>query len=114
MKRLMTKMTANSNPSTALNTSCSVHPKQISVAVEGFSASLRTVTKEARSKCKLIGFASSKKIERSVLVTGTKAYKIAAKLIIDAGLAEQKSKQANNKTQSKKKPADQSLELKPE
>lgn len=56
-------MTANSNPSTALNTSCSVHPKQISVGVEGFSASLRTVTKEARSKCKLIGFASSKKIE---------------------------------------------------
>ena len=185
MKRLMTKMTANSNPSTALNNSASLHPNQTSVAVElgldlanlssaaavvdaiesklgkvaeeecarwftisvlrhlrkakwtepscsdldeakqknlakdclaveGFSSSLRTVTKDARSKFRIIGFASSKKIERGVLSTGTKAYKITAKLIIEAGLAERKSKQASNKTESKKKAADQSLELEPE
>ena len=174
MKRLMTKMTANSNPSTALNNSASLHPNQITVAVElgldlanlssaaavvdaiesklgkvaeeecarwftisvlrhlrkakwtepscsdldeakqknlakdclaveGFSSSLRTVTKDARSKFRIIGFASSKKIERGVLSTGTKAYKITAKLINEAGLAERKSKQASNKTESKKK-----------
>jgi hypothetical protein len=185
MKRLMTKMTANSNPSTALNNAASLHPNQISVAVElgldlanlssaaavvdaiesklgkvaeeecarwftisvlrhlrkakwtepscsdldeakqknlakdclaveGFSSSLRTVTKDARSKFRIIGFASSKKIERGVLSTGTKAYKITAKLINEAGLAERKSKQASNKTESKKKAADQSLELEPE
>ena len=185
MKRLMTKMTANSNPSIALNNSASLHPNQITVAaelgldlanlssaaavvdaiesklgkvaeeecarwftisvlrhlrkakwtepscsdldeakqknlakdclaVEGFSSSLRTVTKDARSKFRIIGFASSKKIERGVLSTGTKAYKITAKLINEAGLAERKSKQASNKTESKKKAADQSLELEPE
>ena len=178
-------MTANSNPSTALNNSASLHPNQISVAVElgldlanlssaaavvdaiesklgkvaeeecarwftisvlrhlrkakwtepscsdldeakqknlakdclaveGFSSSLRTVTKDARSKFRIIGFAGSKKIERGVLSTGTKAYKITAKLINEAGLAERKSKQASNKTESKKKAADQSLELAPE
>ena len=181
----MTKMTANSNPSTALKNSASLHPNQTSVAVElgldlanlssaaavvdaiesklgklaeeecarwftisvlrhlckakwteppgsdldeakqknlakdclaveGFSSSLRTVTKDARSKFRIIGFASSKKIERGVLSTGTKAYKITAKLINEAGLAERKSKQAGNKTESKKKAADQSLELEPE
>jgi hypothetical protein len=181
----MTKMTANSNPSTALNNAASLHPNQISVAVElgldlanlssaaavvdaidsklgkvaeeecarwftisvlkhlrkakwtepscsdldeakqknlakdclaveGFSSSLRTVTKDARSKFRIIGFAGSKKIERGVLSTGTKAYKITAKLINEAGLAERKSKQASNKTESKKKAADQSLELEPE
>jgi hypothetical protein len=181
----MTKMTANSNPGTALNNSASLHPNQTSVAVElgldlanlssaaavvdaiesklgkvaeeerarwftisvlrhlrkakwtepsgsdldeakqknlakdclaveGFSSSLRTVTKDARSKFRIIGFAGSKKIERGVLSTGTKAYKITAKLINEAGLAERKSKQASNKTQSKKKPAVQSLELEPE
>jgi len=178
-------MTANSNPSTALNNAASLHPNQISVAVElgldlanlssaaavvdaiesklgkvaeeecarwftisvlrhlrkakwaepscsdldeakqknlakdclaveGFSSSLRTVTKDARSKFRIIGFASIKKIERGVLSTGTKAYKITAKLINEAGLAERKSKQASNKTESKKKAADQSLELAPE
>jgi hypothetical protein len=181
----MTKMTANSNPSIALNNSASLHPNQITVAaelgldlanlssaaavvdaiesklgklaeeecarwftisvlrhlckakwteppgsdldeakqknlakdclaVEGFSSSLRIVTKDARSKFRIIGFASSKKIERGVLSTGTKAYKITAKLINEAGLAERKSKQASNKTESKKKAADQSLELEPE
>ena len=178
-------MTANSNPSIALNNSASLHPNQITVAaelgldlanlssaaavvdaiesklgklaeeecarwftisvlrhlckakwteppgsdldeakqknlakdclaVEGFSSSLRTVTKDARSKFRIIGFASIKKIERGVLSTGTKAYKITAKLINEAGLAERKSKQASNKTESKKKAADQSLELAPE
>ena len=34
MKRLMTKMTANSNPSIALNNSASLHPNQITVAAE--------------------------------------------------------------------------------
>jgi hypothetical protein len=185
MKRLMTKMTANSNPSAALNNSANLHPNQTSVAVElgldfanlssaaavvdaiesklgkvaeeecarwfaisvlrhlrkakwtepscsdldeakqknlakdclaveGFSSSLRAATKDARSKFRIIGFASSKKIERGVLSTGTKAYKITAKLINKAGLAERKSKQASNKTESKKKAADQSLELEPE
>ena len=178
-------MTANSNPSIALNNSASLHPNQITVAaelgldlanlssaaavvdaiesklgklaedecarwftisvlrhlckakwteppgsdldeakqknlakdclaVEGFSSSLRAATKDARSKFRIIGFASSKKIERGVLSTGTKAYKITAKLINEAGLAERKSKQASNKTESKKKAADQSLELEPE
>jgi hypothetical protein len=185
MERLMTKMTANSNPSTALKNSASLHPNQTSVAVElgldfanlssaaavvdaiesklgkvaeeecarwfaisvlrhlrkakwtepscsdldeakqknlakdclaveGFSSSLRAATKDARSKFRIIGFASIKKIERGVLSTGTKAYKITAKLINEAGLAERKSKQASNKTESKKKAADQSLELEPE
>jgi len=186
MKKLMTKMTANSNPSTALkDSSASLHPNQTSVAVElgldlanlssaaavvdaiesklgkvaelecawwftisvlrhlckanwaepsgsdldeakqknlakdclavkGFSSSLRIVTKDARNKFRIISFASSKKIERGVLATGTKAYKIAAKLIIEAGLAERKSKQSSNKIQSKKKAADQSLESEPE
>ena len=186
MKKLMTKMTANSNPSTALkDSSASLHPNQTSVAVElgldlanlssaaavvdaiesklgkvaelecawwftisvlrhlckanwaepsgsdldeakqknlakdclaveGFSSSLRTVTKDARSKFRIIDFASSKKIEKGVLSNGTKAYKITAKLIIEVGLVERKSKQASNKNRSKKKPADQSLELEPE
>ena len=178
-------MTANSNPSIALNNSASLHPNQITVAAElgldlanlssaaavvdaiesklgklaeeecarwftisvlrhlckakwteppgsdldeakqknlakdclavkGFSSSLRIVTKDARNKFRIISFASSKKIERGVLATGTKAYKIAAKLIIEAGLAERKSKQSSNKIQSKKKAADQSLESEPE
>ena len=83
------------------------------LAVDGFSSSLRAVTKDARTKFRIIGFARSKEIERDVLATSTKAYKITAKLIIKAGLAERKSKQASNKIQSKKKAADQSLELEP-
>lgn len=185
MKRLMTNMTANSNPSTAINTSASLHPNQISVAaelgldvaklnsaaavvaaiesklgkmaeeecarwfaisvlrhlrkakwtelsgsdlddakqknlgkdclaVEGFSSSLRTVTKDARSKFRIIGFASSKKINRGVLATGTKAYKIAANILTEAGLVALQTKPASNKTTSKKKAVDQPLELKPE
>ena len=185
MKMSMTKMTDNSNSDAALKTSVSLHPNQISVAVElglnvaklssaaavvdaiesklgkvadqecarwftisvlrhlrkakwaepsgsdlddakqkqlakdclaveGFSSSLRTVTKDARSKFRIIGFASSKKIDRGVLATGTKAYKIASKLIIETGLAAQKTQAASNKTQSKKKATDQPLGLEPE
>ncbi len=73
------------------------------LAVEGFSSSLRTVTKDARSKFRLVNFASSKKIERGVLATGTKAYKIAAHVIVEAGLVEQKEKKASNKTKSEPK-----------
>lgn len=73
------------------------------VAVEGFSSSLRTITKDARSKFRIVGFASSKKIERGVLATGTKAYKIAAKLIVEAGLDGAQTKQANSKPAPAKK-----------
>lgn len=73
------------------------------LAVDGFSASLRTVTKDSRSKFRIVGFASSKKIERGVLATGTKAYKIAAATIGEAGLVEQQAGQASNKAESKEK-----------
>lgn len=88
------------------------------LAIEGFSTSLHTVTKDARSKFRIIGFASSKKIERGVLATGTKAYKIAATVIIKAGiikagiiaagtiepgLVEPQAEQASNKAAPKKK-----------
>ena len=83
------------------------------MAVEGFSSSLRIITTDAINKFRIVTFASSKKIERGVLSTSIKAYKITAKLIIEALLAERESKQAHNKTQSKKKAADQALELEP-
>lgn len=73
------------------------------LAVEGFSTSLHTVTKDARSKFRIVGFASSKKIERGVLATGTKAYKIAAYIIIEAGLVEQHAEPKSSKAASKKK-----------
>lgn len=79
-----------------------------SLAVEGFSASLRTVTKDARSKFRLVSFASSKKIERGVLATGTKAYKIAAYVIVEAGLDEQRAKPASKES----KPESRRPELK--
>ncbi|PCI78501.1 MAG: hypothetical protein COB20_06590 [SAR86 cluster bacterium] len=81
------------------------------LAVEGFSSSLRTVTKDARSKFRIVGFASSKKIERGVLATGTKAYKIAAKQIREAGLVERQAQQTGNKTASRKKAESQPPEL---
>jgi len=87
------------------------------LAVDGFSASLRTVIKDSRSKFRIVGFASSKKIERGVLATGTKAYKIAVNTIVAAGLAARKTKPASYKTTTKKKadPQPQSKsELKPE
>jgi len=84
------------------------------LAVEGFSSSLRTVTKDARSKFRIIGFASSKKIERGVLATGTKAYKIAANTIFETGLVARQTKPASSKTTLKREAADQQLELKPE
>ena len=73
------------------------------LAVDGFSASLRTVIKDSRSKFRIVGFASSKKIERGVLATGTKAYKIAVNTIVAAGLAARKTKPASYKTTTKKK-----------
>lgn len=90
------------------------------LAIDGFSTSLHTVTKDARSKFRIIGFASSKKIERGVLATGTKAYKIAATVIVKAGmieagttqtrlvqpLAEQASNKAEPKKQLKTIPAE--------
>jgi len=82
------------------------------LAVEGFSASLRTVTKDARSKFRIVSFASSKKIERGVLATGTKAYKIAAAIIIEAGLSDRQGEQANNKASLKEKTESQRSELK--
>jgi len=84
------------------------------LAVEGFSSSLRTVTKDARSKFRIVGFASSKKIERGVLATGTKAYKIAANLLREMELVEEQAKRASNKTPPKKKAQDRPPELKEE
>ena len=83
------------------------------LAVDGFSASLRTVIKDSRSKFRIVGFASSKKIERGVLATGTKAYKIAVNTIVAAGLAARKTKPASYKTTTKKK-VDPQPQLKPE
>lgn len=81
------------------------------LAVEGFSASLRIVTKDARSKYRIVGFASSKKIERGVLATGTKGYKIAATIIVEAGLVERQAEQANKKAAFKKKTESREPEL---
>lgn len=67
------------------------------LAVEGFSTSLATVTKDARSQYRMVGFASSKKIERGVLATGTKAYKIASQVIIEAGLVGEQAERAAKK-----------------
>ena len=83
------------------------------LAVDGFSASLRTVIKDSRSKFRIVGFASSKKIERGVLATGTKAYKIAVNTIVVAGLAARKTKPVSYKTTTKKK-VDPQPQLKPE
>ncbi|MEX0963554.1 MAG: hypothetical protein WDZ52_05870 [Pseudohongiellaceae bacterium] len=55
------------------------------LAVTGFATSLQTVTKDNRSKFRIVGFASSKNIERGKLATGTKAYKIAASVLAEAG-----------------------------
>lgn len=78
------------------------------LAIEGFSVSLRTVTKDARSKFRMVGFASTKKLERGVLARSTKAYKIASYVILEAGLVEQ---QAEKKTTAKKKKKSQRPEL---
>ena len=83
------------------------------LAVDGFSASLRTVIKDSRSKFRIVGFASSKKIESGVLATGAKAYKIAVNTIVAAGLAARKTKPASYKTTTKKK-VDPQPQLKPE
>ena len=72
------------------------------LAVERFSSSLCRVTKDARSKFRIIGFASSKKTERGLLAAGTKAYKIAANLIVEAGLVARQTEQASNKARQRR------------
>ena len=72
------------------------------LAVERFSSSLRRVTKDARSKFRIIGFASSKKTESGLLAAGTKAYKIAANLIVEAGLVARQTEQASNKARQRR------------
>lgn len=62
------------------------------LGTQGFATSLRTVTKDCRSRFRIVGFASSKNIDRGVLATGTKAYRIAAEVLgrrgfIEAGAA---------------------------
>lgn len=52
---------------------------------QGFATSLRTVTKDCRSRFRIVGFASSKNIDRGVLATGTKAYRIAAEVLAKGG-----------------------------
>ena len=56
------------------------------LAVKGFATSLRTVTKDTRSRFRLVGFASAKNIDRGMLSTGTKAYKIAASIVLQSDL----------------------------
>lgn len=84
------------------------------LAVEGFSTSLRTVTKDARSKFRIVGFASAKKVERGVLATGTKAYKIAANVMLETGLVKGQAEKSRKKTTSKRKVASPRPELKPD
>jgi len=79
------------------------------LAVKGFSTSLRTVTKDVRSKYRIVGFSSSKKVERVILATGTKAYKIAAAVIADAGLLNARQQTAEQeKPPSKSEDAERS------
>ncbi|GJM14246.1 MAG: hypothetical protein DHS20C12_26490 [Pseudohongiella sp.] len=82
------------------------------LSVEGFASSLRTVTKDARSKYRIIGFASSKNTDRVVLATGTKAFKIAAQVVSEAGLVEEQTKRSTAKTPTAKqsKPVAESVE----
>jgi len=61
------------------------------LAVTGFAASLKSVTKDHRSRFRIVGFASSKNIERGVLAKGTKAFKIASSVLSEAGLASQRA-----------------------
>lgn len=56
------------------------------LAVTGFAASLKTITKDHRSRFRIVGFASSKNIERGILAKGTKAFKIANSVLSEAGL----------------------------
>ena len=71
------------------------------LAIAGFATSLRTVTKDDRSKYRIVGFASSKNVDRGLLATGTKAYKIASDVVLDSGLlaqAEERAKSAKDST----------------
>ncbi len=66
------------------------------LAVPGFATSLKTVCKDNRTKYRLVGFASSKNLDRGVLSTATKAYKIAVQVLAEAGLVEER-KSGNSK-----------------
>jgi len=71
------------------------------LAIAGFATSLRTVTKDDRSKYRIVGFASSKNVDRGLLATGTKACKIASDVVLDSGLlaqAEERAKSAKDST----------------
>lgn len=76
------------------------------VAIDGFMSSLRTVTKDDRSKFRLVSFGSSKNVERGRLATGTKAYKIAVYVLNEAELVELSADkpQKVKSTKSKVKP----------
>lgn len=74
------------------------------IAVKGFTTSLGTVTKDNRSKFRLVGFASSKNIERGMLATGTKAYKIVSAVILEAGVLDELAEVAVKPPKSKSKP----------
>ena len=66
------------------------------LAIAGFATSLRTVTKDDRSKYRIVGFASSKNVDRGLLATGTKAYKIASDVVLDSGLLAQDEERAKS------------------
>lgn len=72
------------------------------LAVTGFAASLKTVTKDHRSRFRFVGFASSKNLERGVLAKGTKAFKIASAVLSEAGLASQQAAPPQEKKQEQK------------
>lgn len=71
------------------------------LAVAGFAASLKTVTKDHRSRFRIVGFAASKNLERGVLANATKAYKIASAVIKEAGLHRQQEQPPAPKTAAK-------------
>ncbi len=73
------------------------------LAIKGFATSLGTVTKDSRSKYRFVGFASSKNIERGMLATGTKAYKIAVSVVCESGLVEGQVEAANKQSKSEPK-----------
>jgi hypothetical protein len=66
------------------------------LAIKGFATSLRTVTKDNRSKYRIVGFANSKNVGRGLLATGTKAYKIACNVLLDSGLLAQHEERAKS------------------
>jgi len=66
------------------------------LAVEGFSTSLRTVTKDNRTKYRLLGFASKRDTGRGVLSTSSKAYKMAVCVLQEDGLVDVEKRKVNS------------------